>query len=64
MVIVTVNDESVEVDRDTTVAALWLGFPSNGVAVALDWSVLPRSGWQITLCDGAQLEVVPAVQGG
>lgn len=64
--IVTVNDNPVEVDDDTTVAALLnrLGFPDKGVAVAMDWSVLPRSGWDTTLCDGARLEVVTAVQGG
>jgi sulfur carrier protein len=65
-VIVTVNDERVQVDEHTTVAALLsrLGFPDRGVAVAVDWSVLPRSGWNTTLSDGARLEVVTAVQGG
>jgi sulfur carrier protein len=65
-VIVTVNDERVQVDEDTTVAALLsrLGFPDKGVAVALDLSVLPRSGWNTTLSDGDHLEVVTAVQGG
>jgi sulfur carrier protein len=65
-VIVTVNDERVQVDDEITVAALLnrLGFPDKGVAVALDWAVLPRSGWDRTLCDGARLEVVTAVQGG
>ncbi len=64
--IVTVNDERLQVDDDITVAALLsrLGFPDKGVAVALDWSVLPRSGWHRTLSDGARLEVVTAVQGG
>jgi sulfur carrier protein len=64
--IVTVNDESVEVGDDTTVAALLqrLGFPDKGVAVALNWSLLPRSGWATKLSDGAKLEVVTAVQGG
>ncbi|HME48724.1 sulfur carrier protein ThiS [Mycobacterium sp.] len=64
--IVTVNDKRVEVDAKITVAALLeqLGFPDKGVAVALDWSVLPRSGWDTTLFDGARLEVVTAVQGG
>ena len=64
--IVTVNDERVQVDDDITVAALLsrLGFPDRGVAVALDWTVLPRSGWGRTLSDGARLEVVTAVQGG
>jgi sulfur carrier protein len=65
-VIVTVNDERVQVDEHTTVAALLnqLGFPDRGVAVALDWSVLPRSRWDKALFDGARLEVVTAVQGG
>lgn len=64
--IVTVNDERVEVDDAITVAALLdrLGFPDKGIAVALDWSVLPRSGWGTALSDGARLEVVTAVQGG
>jgi sulfur carrier protein len=63
---VTVNEEAVEVDDRTTVAALLerLGFPEKGIAVAVDWSVLPRSEWQTMLSDGANLEVVTAVQGG
>jgi sulfur carrier protein len=63
---VTVNDQAVEVDEQTTVAALLerLGFPKKGIAVAVDWSVLPRSEWQTMLSDGARLEVVTAVQGG
>ncbi|EKF25465.1 thiamine biosynthesis protein ThiS [Mycolicibacterium hassiacum DSM 44199] len=61
-----VNDEPVEVDEQTTVAALLdrLGFPDKGIAVALNWSVLPRSEWDTTLADGARIEVVTAVQGG
>ena len=64
--IVTVNDENVEVDDETTVAGLLqrLGFPEKGIAVAVDWAVLPRSQWQTMLTDGARLEVVTAVQGG
>jgi sulfur carrier protein len=64
--IVTVNDERVQVHEQTTVAALLasLGYPDKGVAVALDWSVLPRSRWHTMLSDGARLEVVTAVQGG
>ncbi|MGV0661179.1 sulfur carrier protein ThiS [Mycolicibacterium sp. XJ662] len=63
---VIVNDEAVEVDADTTIAALLsrLGFPEKGIAVAVDWSVLPRSQWDTTLADGARLDVVTAVQGG
>ena len=63
---VTVNDKPVEVDEQTTIAALLeiLGFPEKGIAVAVDWSVLPRSEWETALTDGARLEVVTAVQGG
>jgi len=63
---VTVNDEAVEVDDRTTVAALLegLGFPEKGIAVAVDWSVIPRSQWDTALTDGAKIEVVTAVQGG
>ena len=63
---VTVNDEAVEVAEQTTVAGLLesLGFPDRGIAVAVDWTVLPRSQWQTALADGARVEVVTAVQGG
>jgi sulfur carrier protein len=64
--IVVVNEKQVEVDEQTTVAALLesLGFPDRGIAVALDLSLLPRSCWTTELSDGARLEVVTAVQGG
>ncbi len=64
--IIRVNTERLEVDDQTTVAALLesLGYPDRGIAVALDETVLPRSGWATTLFDGAQLDVVTAVQGG
>ena len=63
---VTVNTEPLEVDDQTTVAALLqsLGYPDRGIAVALDQAVLPRSSWATTLSAGAQIEVVTAVQGG
>jgi sulfur carrier protein len=63
---VIVNDEDVECDEQITVAGLLerLGFPEKGIAVAVDWTVLPRSRWRTTLSDGARLEVVTAVQGG
>ncbi|MGV0746142.1 sulfur carrier protein ThiS [Mycolicibacterium sp. XJ870] len=66
MITITVNDETIEVDAETTVEGLLetRGFPDNGIAVALDWSVLPRSEWDRTLSDGARVEVVTAVQGG
>ena len=63
---VVVNDEPVDVDDRTTVAALLAacGFPEKGIAVAVDWSVIPRSQWDTALTDGAKIEVVTAVQGG
>jgi sulfur carrier protein len=63
---VTVNDEAVEMPEDATVTALLatLGIPDKGIAVAVDWAVLPRSEWDHRLSDGAKVEVVTAVQGG
>ncbi|OBF92882.1 thiamine biosynthesis protein ThiS [Mycobacterium sp. 852002-51163_SCH5372311] len=67
--IVMVNEQQVEVDDRTTVAALLesLGFPERGIAVALDQTVLPRSDWTTRLVEFTapiRLEVVTAVQGG
>ncbi|MEB3071980.1 sulfur carrier protein ThiS [[Mycobacterium] vasticus] len=64
--IINVNEKQVEVAEATTVAALLasMGYPDRGIAVAVDQSVLPRSRWASALSDGAQLDVVTAVQGG
>ena len=67
--IIRVNAERLEVDDQTTVAALLqsLGYPDRGIAVAVDYAVLPRSAWATklsALCAPVQLEVVTAVQGG
>ena len=64
--IIRVNADDLEVDDQTTVATLLqsLGYPDRGIAVAVDQAVVPRSGWATTLSDGAQIEVVTAVQGG
>ena len=63
---VLVNDEELDVEASTTVAALvaWLGFPDKGIAVAVDWTVIPKSAWDTAISDGARIEVVTAVQGG
>jgi sulfur carrier protein len=63
---ITVNDEEVQVDDRATVESLLvqLGIPEKGIAVAVDWTVLPRSLWDTVLSDGARIEVVTAVQGG
>ncbi|OBK22573.1 thiamine biosynthesis protein ThiS [Mycobacterium asiaticum] len=64
--IVVVNEQPVEVDDQTTVAALLdvMGYPERGIAVAIDFSVVPRSDWATTLSEGARIEVLTAVQGG
>ncbi|MFV8054298.1 sulfur carrier protein ThiS [Mycobacterium sp. 48b] len=66
MITITVNNETLEVDEQTTIEGLLenRGFPDKGIAVALDWTVLPRSEWDRKLADGARVEVVTAVQGG
>ncbi|WP_059015569.1 sulfur carrier protein ThiS [Mycobacterium sp. M26] len=63
---VTVNDEELEIGSDTTVSALLasLDIPEKGIAVAVNWAVLPRSQWDSVLSEGARVEVVTAVQGG
>ncbi|BBY27793.1 sulfur carrier protein ThiS [Mycolicibacterium sediminis] len=63
---VTVNGEDVVLDENSTVATMLttLGLPDKGIAVAIDWAVLPRSEWDRVLPDGAKVEVVTAVQGG
>lgn len=64
--ILLVNGEEAEVRDDVTVEELVsdLGFPDKGIAVAVDWEVLPRSAWHTVLAAGARVEVVTAVQGG
>lgn len=61
-----VNDEPVEVGESITVEQLLanLGMPDKGIAVAVDWAVVPRSQWHLELADGAKVEVLTAVQGG
>lgn len=63
---VTLNDEEVQVEEGITVSALLddMGLPDRGVAVAVNWVVLPRSQWGSAVPAGARVEVVTAVQGG
>ena len=53
-------------DDGTTIATLLerLGYPYTGIAVAVNWAVLPRSQWDSPVPADAQVEVVTAVQGG
>lgn len=60
------NEESVEIDDGASVTQLLshLDIPEKGIAVAVDWAVVPRSEWHCGLTDGARVDVVTAVQGG
>jgi sulfur carrier protein len=67
--VITVNGNEHDVAAGTTVAALLrtLDVPpeGRGVAVAIDAEVVPRGEWSSCVVeDGAQVEVVTAVQGG
>lgn len=69
MTAVLVNGEPREVEDGTTIAALveTLGVSpgARGVAVALEAEVVPRGEWAgRVLREGAQVEVVTAIQGG
>lgn len=64
---ITVNGEVRSIADDCSVAALMrqLAAPTRGVAVAVDGRVVPRSTWDDTvLREGADVEVLTAVQGG
>ena len=66
---VLVNGTPTDLAAGTTVADLLvrLDLPpeARGVAVAVDAEVVPRGAWPRTaLADGAQVEVLTAIQGG
>jgi len=66
-VTVTVNGQCWQLPDGATLSDVLerLGAPSRGVAVALDGAVVPRASWPAAaLRDGAQIDVVTAVQGG
>jgi sulfur carrier protein len=66
---VVVNGAPTAVADGTTVRALLDGLDvpggARGVAVAVDAAVVPRGEWDTTtLDDGAQVEILRAIQGG
>ena len=66
---VQVNGETRELPAGTTVESLVSALSDvpqgRGLAVALDGEVVPRTRWTSTqLPEGAQVEIVVAVQGG
>jgi sulfur carrier protein len=68
-VTIRLNGEAREVAAGTTIAAvlplLDVAPDARGVAVAVDAEVVPRSSWaSVALAEGAQVEVLTAMQGG
>ena len=66
---VVVNGAPRELPAGTTVSALLDALDvhagARGVAVAVDAEVVPRGEWETTeIGDGAQVEVLHAIQGG
>ena len=64
-----VNGERRELSTGTSVEELVASLPAapdgRGVAIALDGVVVPRGAWASTeLGEGANVEIVAAVQGG
>jgi len=64
---VTVNGEPRDLGPGVTLADVvsQVTESAKGVAAAVNGEVVPRRAWQQTpLADGAQVEIVTAVQGG
>jgi sulfur carrier protein len=64
-----VNGERLQFDPGLTIQSLVDSFgpapEGRGVAVAVDGEVVPRGAWgQTVLREGAQVEILAAVQGG
>jgi len=69
MIHVTVNGQRKDVERDAVLMEMLRGLgitdEATGVAVAVNDTVVPRSGWTTQhLQDGDVVEVIRAVQGG
>ncbi|WP_067884148.1 sulfur carrier protein ThiS [Nocardia vaccinii] len=63
---VTVNGEDHEFADELTVRELLarLDLPCQGVAIAVDGAVFPKSEWDTPVGRGWTIEVLTAVQGG
>ena len=67
MIAARVNGETVELDDRTDLRALVLSRVQrlNGIAVAINEAVVPRSRWEATMVnDGDRVEILTAAQGG
>ncbi|MCM6777364.1 sulfur carrier protein ThiS [Nocardia sp. CDC159] len=63
---ITVNGQDHEFAEPPTVREVLarLNLPCQGVAVAVDGAVFPKSRWDETVERGWEIEVLTAVQGG
>ncbi|MDR3340467.1 MAG: sulfur carrier protein ThiS [Candidatus Symbiothrix sp.] len=67
MMNITLNDKSYEVVEGTSLAAFIesLGLKPEGIAVAVDYEVVPKDQWAETiLSDRLELMLIQAVSGG
>ena len=65
MMILVNGDRTVLPDNTCVTEMLGvLGLPDRGIAVAVDGEVVVRRDWNSPLADGAEVEIVTAVQGG
>ena len=62
----TVNGNTVQIDAPVDVPRLLahLDLPEDGVAVAIDGVVRPRTRWSEEIGEYAEIDVLTAVQGG
>jgi sulfur carrier protein len=64
---IKLNDKTYEPAEGTTLERFMqeLGMPVQGVAVAIDYEVIPKSRWNETvLADNMELMMIHAVSGG
>ncbi|MCF8604240.1 sulfur carrier protein ThiS [Gordonia sp. HY442] len=62
----TVNGDTAQIDGPVDVPKLLahMGFPDEGVAIAVDGVVRPKSRWSEEIGEYAEIDVLTAVQGG
>lgn len=64
---IKLNDQNIEVEEGISLADLinHLGLKQQGIAVAIDYQVVPREAWSQTLLyDQMTLMLIQAVSGG
>lgn len=67
MTTIKLNDKSYEIAEESTLLTFLEshGFRTEGLAIAIDYDVIPRENWKETkLTDGMELMMIRAVCGG